>query len=151
MGKIADRIAAKANKVQPSVAPIKILAVRHCADGNQEFVSFQGNIGKSFNSKDALLRHICLKNWVHTPPAAQIEEYVGQTQAYAMFKQMGMNFAGIELHFYEVDEDRPNTYSCRQIMGIKSDAYFFARSESLAAELAAAGDYSVKRNIKVSY
>jgi hypothetical protein len=122
MGKIADRFANKRNKFQGPTT--KILAVRHTADGHQEFAAFEaGSVFPHKYSQAVLLAHICLKDWVHTPPMDAIYAYLKNTKTYTAAKSMGMSCDAWIVNFYESDRDRPNTYSCREIVRITADDF----------------------------
>lgn len=120
---------------------VKILAIRHCADGQSEFAYFGAELPSDVrNSKNALLSHICLNNWLHTPPAYEIAEYLVQTDTFKEMKQFGVSAAAFEINFFERDTDPSgrSTHSCRMIYGIPDEAqaeqYINAKIEALKTE-----------------
>ncbi len=126
-----------------------ILAIRHCEDGSQEFAYFAANYSKPKNDKSALLNRICLNDWVHTPPAGNIAEYLFHTNTFAMTQQFP-NAQAYIINFFEVDKEftakeGKKSYSCRDIMMTsKQNADKYA--EALRDELTQTGTYSVKTN-----
>ena len=128
-----------------------ILAIRHTECGGREMTAFDAKYAKPVHNKNDLLGYICMKDWLHNPPVGAIADYLFQTNAFAMTEQFG--FTGYEIHFYEVDDEftaknGKKTYSCRNVIGGSSDA-IVRSAEALAEELAASGQYSVKRNLRV--
>jgi hypothetical protein len=133
--------------LKASKTTVRFLAVRHCEDGEREFAFAEATLGKPVNSKNALLHHICMNDWVHTPPVDAIAEYLVQTNTYAMMKQFNPDAAYV-INFYEVDKEfsireGKKTYSCRDIIGMTPEK-IKEYAHNLSEELKAAGDYSVK-------
>jgi hypothetical protein len=121
---------AKARKQPPKQKiiskPNKILAIRHTADGQQEFCAFEISINGVLNDKNALLHHICVKDWLHTPPTDAIGEYLLQTNTYKEFKSKGIDATAWIINFHELDHEATarrgeKTYSCRLIMAIPEE------------------------------
>ena len=139
---------AEIDALKASKTTVQFLAVRYCENGETEFAHAEVQMGKPRNDKNSLLQHICMNDWVHTPPVQHIAEYLLQTKTYEMFSKFSNGDEGYIIHFYEVDEEfsRKNgqkTFSCRDIMSVPRDALKeYARK--LADELKAAGDYSVE-------
>ena len=130
-----------------------ILAVRHCEDGQVEFAYFGADYHKPKNDKGALLRHICLKDWVHTPPAGLIADYLWQTTT---FKMLGdnPNVESFVLNFFEVDDEMTakrgeKAYSCRHILAGPAD-HARITAENLKNNLSKTGRYSIKLNHPVN-
>jgi hypothetical protein len=126
-----------------------ILAIRHCQDGSKEFAHFAATYAKPKLNKNDLLTYICMKDWLHTPPAGAIAEYLWQTNTFAMMEQ----FSGAEafvINFYEYDEEisarkGDKVCSCREI--IASDrGGVQAYADQLGLEFASDPEYSVKFN-----
>ena len=131
-----------------------ILAIRHCEDGQTEFAYFGGaSYHKPKNDKKALLRHICLNDWGHNPPAGHIVDYLWQTTTFNMFGDQ----PGVEsfvINFYEVDDERSaiageKVYSCRHILGGSAD-HARVTAENLKNDLSKTGRYSIKENHSVN-
>ena len=126
-----------------------ILAIRHTEDGQREFVYFAADYNKPKNDKNALLRHICLKDWAHKPPAGLIAEYLWQTTSFNMFGD-NPNIGAFIMNFYELDEEMTaktgeKRYSCRLVSGGTAE-YVKDYAYKLSKELSDSGDYSVKHN-----
>ena len=131
-----------ARKPQKASREIGILAIRHNRLGKPEFVHFAATVCRPKNDKNALLKTICTRAWVHTPPAGFIAEYLFQTQSFAMFDGMGQA-DGYVINFYESDRDRPGTYSCRDI--IAGDAASIKdMADDMRKQFAVSGDYDVR-------
>ena len=131
-----------ARKPQKARREVGILAIRHTRSGAPEFVHFALNVFRPKNDKSALLRAICTKDWVHTPPCSHIAEYLFQTQSFAMFDGMGQA-SGYVINFYESDYDRPETYSCRDIIAGDRDS-IKEMADDMQKQLAQGSDYSVR-------
>lgn len=146
MGQAKQR-KAEIQSLKASKTTIKFLAIRHCENGEREFAHAEASVGKPVNDKTTLLRHICVNDWLHTPPAGAIAEYLLQTDTYKMMGQFHPDAAYV-INFYEVDKEYSQktgkkTFACREIMGMtkdKLDAY----AREIAEELKSSGDYSVK-------
>ena len=126
-----------------------ILAIRHCQDGSKEFAHFAATYKKPTLNKNDLLTYICMKDWLHTPPAGAIAEYLWQTNTFAMMEKFNGAEAFI-INFYEFDKEisarkGDKVYSCREIMA-GSRERVQAHADQLAKELAANSEYSVKFN-----
>lgn len=121
---------------------IGILAIRHTRSGEPEFVHFAATVCRPKNDKNALLRAICTRDWVHTPPCGHIAEYLFQTQSFAMFDGMGQA-SGYIINFYESDYDRPETHSCRDIMAMSKDSVK-EMADHMQKQMAQGSDYSVR-------
>ena len=143
--KAAKTAAKQAQKPQPK--EYAIMAIRHCEQGNPEFVHFAATYATPKNDKSALLHRICTKDWLHTPPANFIAEYLFQTKTFEMMQ----NFGGAEafiINFHEVDQEATaqngkKTFSCRDIMACsKEDALTYANH--MRDTLENDSDYSVK-------
>ena len=143
-----QRRAKQARKPQKPAREVSILAIRHTKLGQPEFVYFKTNVCRPKNDKSALLRRICTKDWVHTPPAGYIAEYLFQTNSFAMFDGMGQT-DGYVINFYESDYDRPDTYSCRDIIAGNA-ASIKDMADDMGRQLAQSNDYSVKTNHTVA-
>jgi len=131
-----------ARKPQKASREVGILAIRHTRSGAPEFVHFAATVCRPKNDKNALLRAICTKDWVHTPPAGYIAEYLFQTQSFAMFDGMGQA-SGYVINFYESDYDSPETYSCRDIIAGDRDS-IKEMADDMQKQLAQGSDYSVR-------
>jgi len=95
---------------------LTILAIKHYPDSGPEFAFYDITCSQhTINSKECLLSRICQRDWLHTPPAMEIAEYLLQTESYKMFSRFDQA-CGYVINFYESDPDRPNTYSCRDII-----------------------------------
>ena len=126
-----------------------ILAIRHCEDGQTEFAYYGADYLKPKNDKNALLRHICLKDWGHNPPAGLIAEYLFQTTTFKMFGD-NPDIESFVINFYEVDDEMTakrgeKAYSCRHILGGTAD-HARETAERLKTELSKTGRYSIKEN-----
>lgn len=146
MGQAKNRKAEIA-ELKASKTTVRFLAIRHCEDGEREFAFAEATLGKPVNNKNALLRHICMNDWVHNPPVDAIAEYLIQTNTYAMMKQFNPD-AGYVINFYEVDKEfslqaGQKTFSARDIMGMGKDE-LKDYAHKFAEELKAGKDYSVK-------
>ena len=142
----------KASKNIQNIREHGIFAIRHCEDGNAEYVYFHGNYFKPKNDKGALLSHICLKKWGHNPPAQYIAEYLYQTASYKMFKDMPIagDTQSFVIEFHEVDDEfttkqGKKAYSCRNI-SVSSDFIVREFADKLTANLKKDGGYSIKLN-----
>ena len=150
MGQAKQR-QAEINTLKASKTTVKFLAIRHCEDGEKEFCHGEAQIGKPVNNKNALLKHICVNDWLHNPPAGEIAEYIIQTFTYADMKMFNKEKEmAYVINFYEVDEEfsrreGKKTYSCRQILAMTPDK-IKAYADMLSDELKAAGNYSVKEH-----
>lgn len=146
MGQAKQR-QAEINALKASKTTVRFFAIRHCENGEKEFVFAEASVGKPVNNKNALLRHICVNDWLHTPPAGEIAEYLLQTNTYQTMKMFQPDAAYV-INFYEVDKEfsqktGQKTYACRDIIGMSKDK-LDAYARQYAEELKASGDYSVK-------
>jgi len=148
MGQAKQR-KAEIDALKARLTTVRIFAIRHCENGEKEFAHGEVSLGKPVNDKTALLRRICMNDWLHNPPMDEIAEYLIQSNSYKTFSAFGTNTAhGFVINFYEVDEEfsrktGEKTYSCRAIIGMpknKLDDYAY----KFADELKATGEYSVK-------
>ena len=126
-----------------------ILAIRHCQDGSTEFAHFAATYEKPTLNKQDLLRYICMKDWLHTPPAGAIAHYLWQTNTFAMMEKFNGAEAFI-INFYEFDEEisarkGDKVFSCRKIMASNREGVQ-AYADQLGKEFAANPEYSVKFN-----
>jgi hypothetical protein len=150
MGQAKQR-KAEITALKESKTTVRFLAIRHTEDGEREFCHGEASIGKPVNSKNALLRHICVNNWLHNPPAGEIAEYLIQTNTYADMKMFNKEKEmAYVINFYEVDSEMSirqgsKTYSCREIWAMTPDKVK-EYAVMLADELKAAGDYSIKEH-----
>lgn len=117
---------------------IEILAIRHQKNGLPEFTQFAVEKVKPINDKNRLLAAICKNKWGHKPPYNYIAEYLIQTNSFKMFEGFGQT-NGYIINFYESDYDRPETYSCRDIIATNPEGL-----KDMAKTLAHVGDYDVK-------
>lgn len=140
-------------RVMP-VLEVDILAIRHTRIGKPEFVYFTANLGKAKNSKDALLHHICTRDWLHNPPGDYISEYLVQTNTYQHTQLFGKDGdRAYVINFHEIDEEftakngKP-TYSCRQIWCGDRDG-IRAMAEDMRKGLDDA-DYSIRQHYDIA-
>jgi len=135
--------------LKASKTTIRFFAIRHCENGEKEFAHAEATIGKPVNNKNDLLRHICVKDWLHQPPVSEIAEYLVQTNTYKMFSQFNNSASkGFVINFYEVDKEYSRqigqkAFAAREIMAMPVEAVK-DYAEKFAAELKATGEYSVK-------
>ena len=150
MGQAKQR-QAEINALKAQLTTVRFFAIRHCEDGQKEFALSEVSFNtKLVNNKAALLREICLKDWLHTPPVGLIAEYLVQTTSYQVMAQMNNADIGYVINFHEVDQEmsalrNEKRYSCRQIMGMtraKLDTY----AAEFAKQLNDTGEYSVKHH-----
>lgn len=131
---------ARARSARP--VDLTILAIKHYPDSGPEFVFFRAQRSSvPVNSKDRLLSHICLRDWLHQAPADAIAEYLIQTKSYQMFSRFDRD-CGYIINFYESDPDRPDTHSCREITAAPREA-IREQARLLAQELSQDQAYSV--------
>jgi hypothetical protein len=130
--------------LKTKLSTVHFFAIRHCKDGHKEIALSRVTLNpRQVNDRQALLREICLKDWLHTPPAGLIAEYLVQTKTYQFQSQMQTADIGYVINFHEVDQDNSRQYSCRVIMGMTS-ADLETWAADFAQQLNANGDYSVK-------
>lgn len=146
MGQAKQR-KAEIEALKATKTTVRFLAIRHCEDGEREFAFAEATLGKPVNNKNALLRHICMNDWVHNPPVDAIAEYLIQTNTYQTMKQFNPD-AGYIINFHEVDAEYTRqlgqkTYACREIVSMGNDA-LKDYAHKFAEELKAGKDYSVK-------
>lgn len=150
MGQARQR-KAEIDALKAKLTTVRFFAIRHCEDGQKEFamseVSFNS---KQVNSKQALLREICLKDWLHTPPVGLIAEYLVQTTSYQVMGQMFNAEIGYVINFHEVDQEmlalhNEKRYSCRRVTGMSQEK-LAEYADKFAKELADTGDYSIKHH-----
>jgi hypothetical protein len=118
---MASTKARKQTKSQPKM--IHLLAVRNGRDGTRDFVSCITELKGGTNSQATLLKHICLNKWEHSPPVEYISQYLYGSQTYAILKAFGGPTEAFVMEFYESDLDRPNTYSCREIVSMSVEDF----------------------------
>lgn len=98
-------------------AMTNIIAVRHLVGGKCEFAAFAVVLPKTpTHNKNNLLEFICCMDWLHTPPAGAIAEYLIQTNSFKMTSSYGE--MGYVLNFYEPGADPSipaGQHSCREI------------------------------------
>jgi hypothetical protein len=128
-----------------------ILAIRHCEDGSKEFCYFQASPEKITFAKNDLLSYICLKDWIHTPPAAAIAHYLWQTNTFQMMNNFDY-VEGFEINFFEYDPEisarkGDKVCSCRTVVAGKKES-IEQRAHQLKEELAQTGEYSIRENHK---
>ena len=116
----ARRRKAEIEQLKASTLEIEFLAIRHCEDGQEEFFHTQCKVPQRPQfDKNSLLQYICLKDWLHTPPASAVAEYLIQTKTFEMFSDP--KEYGYIINFYEVDKEitarkGQKSCSCRDIM-----------------------------------
>jgi len=117
------------NLASSPTATIKIIALRHCEDGNQEFAVFEAAVNENHKrNKDDLLRAICLTDWAHTPPCQPIIDYLVKTNTYNTIKMLvNTNVYAYVINFHEVDKEMTaikgeKRFSCRVIHTISDKA-----------------------------
>lgn len=134
MGQAKNRKAEiAALKAQPKQL-IKVFAQRNGKFGVIEFVSFGFIPEAGLNNKTALLSKIATSVWGHSAPTDLIADYLVQTNSYAMMSKM-QKPVGYFIEFFEDDKDRPGMYSCRTVMGIRTEEQFDAFAKQKMAEL----------------
>lgn len=137
--------------LKASKTTVRFLAIRHTEDGEREFCHGEVNIGKPVNSKNALLQHICMNHWLHTPPMGEIAEYLIQTRTYEDIKMFNKEKEqAYVINFYEVDSEisakiGKKSYSCRQIWAMSPEKVK-EYADLLAKELGENSEYSVKEH-----
>lgn len=149
MGQAKQR-RAEIEQLKSKLTKVSFFAIRHCEDGSKEFALSEVSFNlKDASDKTALLREICLKDWVHTPPVGLIAQYLVQTTSYQVMGQLQNANIGYVINFHEVDEQRSSKgekrYSCRHIMGLSQDD-LKNYADKFSQELNATGEYSIKTN-----
>lgn len=126
-----------------------ILAIRHCEDGSREFAYFEADREKPTLPKNDLLAFICLKDWLHNPPAPAIAHYLWQTNTFQILESANY-IEGFIINFYEYDREMSakkgqKSFSCRQIIASKKEE-ILKQAHQLKQELAQTGEYSIQEN-----
>jgi hypothetical protein len=149
MGQAKQR-SAEIAALKAAPTTVHFFAIRHTQYGFKQVVRAQVQLTPNrLNNKKALLREICLKDWLHTPPVEYIAEYLLQTTSYQLMaqQQFQMTDRGYVINFHEVDQELSNDgltqYSCRQVAAMSLPA-LEQYAAKFAAELNVNGEYSIK-------
>jgi len=118
-----------ANQANQTTTTLRILAIRHCKDGVNEFASYAIDVNENHKrDKSRLLEAICCNDWLHTPPVQPIADYLVKTNAYNTLKMFSQDFYGWTINFHEVDEQLSamrgeKVYSCRIIHPVDKEEW----------------------------
>ena len=133
---------------------VHFFAIRHHQDGLPEVVRAQVQLTPNrLNNKNFLLREICLKDWLQTPPVEYIAEYLLQTTSYQLMEQQQfqMTDRGYVINFHEVDQalsiNGDSQYSCRAVVAMSLNALKQYADHVAAQQLNANAQYSIKETV----